>query len=195
MNRKTRRGAESRLQREDARGAAAFAATPVGAAMKAVLDSLTTPDKEDWTILVDDEDLRLFCVREDAGKAEGMYVRTTVAGFKAGGSKGSIDTAPLDGLGCVTFILPADAEERGALDVDAGHRAQAGLQASFDHRHRSHPRSRASLGRDGAAPSAISRRSVTDRGSPGRRSPAPEEGHLCRRGSRLRTMSRIKTIC
>jgi hypothetical protein len=117
MNRKDRRAGEARLRHEDARRAEAVAATPVGAAMKAVLDSLTTPDKEDWTILVDGEDLRLSCFREDAGNAEGMHVWTTVADFMAGGPKGSIETAPLDGLGCVTSILPTDAEERGALDV------------------------------------------------------------------------------
>jgi hypothetical protein len=108
---------EARQRREDVRRAKALAATPAGAAFCALHESLTAPDKEDWTILVDGEDLRLSCVREDAGQTESMHVWTTVADLKAGGPKGSIETAPLVGLGCVTFILPTDAEERGALDV------------------------------------------------------------------------------
>ena len=54
-------------------------------------------------------------MREHGGMAHARYIETTVGDLKAGGVKGTIETA--DGLGCLTVILAADAEERGGFDL------------------------------------------------------------------------------
>jgi hypothetical protein len=115
MNRKTRRVAEARQRRDDQRWTAAFTRTAVGRIMLAAHESLTDKDKEDWLLIVDGDDLYLTALREYGGMTHMRYVVTTVSGLKAGGSKGTIETET--GLGCVTVVLPTDAEERGALDV------------------------------------------------------------------------------
>jgi hypothetical protein len=111
-NRHSRRAAEARQKK------AAYRDNPGMAALVALHESLTTPDSEDWTLLVDGESLYLTAVREREGTAYATYVTTTVSGLKAGGTHGSIENFKKDhGLGCLTVILPSDAEERGGFDL------------------------------------------------------------------------------
>jgi hypothetical protein len=77
--------------------------------LQATFESLTAPDKEDWTIVVDGRDLYLTVVGDIDTAPHGLQVRGTVDEFKAG-----VATASLDMLGSLIIILPTDAEQRGA---------------------------------------------------------------------------------
>jgi hypothetical protein len=81
--------------------------------MLAAHERLTDKDQEDWLLIVDGDDLYLTALREYGGMTHMRYVVTTVSGLKAGGSKGTIETET--GLGCITVVLPTDAEEEPSM--------------------------------------------------------------------------------
>ena|SRR5258706_330893 len=108
-NRKSRRASEARQRQAMAQRAKAFASTPQGAAIAAVHESLTTPESEDWTMLVDGDDLHMIAMREIDGSARAIAGRATVSEFQSG----LLERMTLEQLGVVTLILPTDAEERG----------------------------------------------------------------------------------
>jgi hypothetical protein len=112
-DRKTRCAAEDRQRREA--WAKAVATSPAGAALFAAYESLTANGKEDWMLIADGDDLYVTALREHDGKTHMRFGETTVSGLKSGGTKGTIENAV--GLGCITVILPTDAEERGGFDL------------------------------------------------------------------------------
>ena len=83
--------------------------------MHMVHENLTAKDKEDWVILADGDVLYLTALREYGGMTHMRYIKTTVSGLKAGGAEGTIETAV--GLGCITMLLPTDAEQRGGFNL------------------------------------------------------------------------------
>jgi hypothetical protein len=63
-NRKSRRAAEARQRQQLARHATAFAKSPAGSVLNALHESMTTPDKEDWTLPVDGDELYVTAYRD-----------------------------------------------------------------------------------------------------------------------------------
>jgi hypothetical protein len=91
------------------------------------LESLTAPDKEDWTVLISGSDAYLTMTREDEGIAYAGSALLPVNTLKECANLGGGIT-PGRALGCVTFILPRDAEKRGALRVFAWFQSAARRQ-------------------------------------------------------------------
>jgi hypothetical protein len=84
----------------------------IGSLAKAVLDPLTTPDSEDWTLICDRGRVHVTAFRQNkAGvwKLSGIVresdLKCVIRGLRPGHD-----------LGCVTVIIPVDGKERGALD-------------------------------------------------------------------------------
>ena len=85
------------------------------ASYQAVLERLTTREATDFNVLVDGEDLHLCVLMEDKqGNFQSTYTILPTARFM----DGSLETSGiLEHLGCVTVLLPTDAEQRGAMHV------------------------------------------------------------------------------
>ena|SRR5215471_12632569 len=76
-------------------------------------ESLTTPDSEDWVMIVDEEQTYLAEIQEISGTGYSRVIRV-----KTDDVFDVIRNLPADHpLGCVNLILPTDADERGVQEM------------------------------------------------------------------------------
>ena len=79
--------------------------------MKALYEAMTTPDSEDWLMLVCDGTVLLTALREIDGKTHLRSGELTVAEFKA-----TVEALPVGSqLGLVGMYLGTDAEQHGGV--------------------------------------------------------------------------------
>jgi hypothetical protein len=84
------------------------------AAAKAVMDTLTTPDSEDWTVVPDGQIVHITAMREtrNGGQVQ-VHVRGGEAPLEA--FKARVESLPSGhDLGLVTVVIGADSEVNGA---------------------------------------------------------------------------------
>jgi hypothetical protein len=89
-------------------------------------EALTSPDKEDWTVIVDGEDVCVTAMQEQTLPNGECKVWVTGGMGKVADLKKLVESLPPNSrLGMVSFAFPTDYEETGAMDVFLWLREQA----------------------------------------------------------------------